>query len=77
MVVRMAVCAMCEVCDMRVSNVLDKKREKQLVFHHRQKLSAAFADEVQPLAALRLAAQYLSESNAPLIAYMCVNFLLA
>ena len=51
--------ASCEVCDMHVVS-LDKKKEKQLVFQHRQLLASALADETQPLKALRLGAQLLT-----------------
>eukprot|EP01052_Picozoa_sp_SAG31_P000785 SAG31_NODE_23_length_33717_cov_17.863585_5_plen_820_part_00 len=49
----------CEACDMKVAT-LDKKKEKQLTFQHRQQLSAQLAAEVQPLKALRLGVQLLT-----------------
>ena len=47
-------------CELRVSTELDKKREKQMVFQHRQALLQSVAEEGRPLDALRLAAQLLA-----------------
>ena len=50
--------AACEACSLRLSS-LDRKREKQLVFQHRQALIASLDNEVDPLSALRIATQLL------------------
>ena len=51
--------AACSACGVRFS-ALDKKREKQLVFQHRQALLSRLEGEEQPGAAVRVAAQLLA-----------------